>query len=117
MNLQQLHERILYPVVRIRAADAGGSGTVVLSQPDPEAEGEYQTFVMTNWHVVEKAIMVKDEWDSVLKKKRKRDVLDTVQVELFDYVRLSHRNSANTFAAEIVASSPLKMIMLCSLSA
>jgi len=103
MDLKQLHERILYPVVRVRAADSGGSGTVIFSEPDPEAEGEYQSFVMTNWHVVEKAIMVKDEWDSVLKKKRKRDVLDTVYVELFDYVHLSHRNSANTFEAEIVA--------------
>ena len=103
MNLQQLHERILYPVVRVRTGSAGGSGTVILSQPDPESKGEYQTFVLTNHHVVEAAITIKDEWDAVLKKKIKRDVCDRVEVELFDYVRMSHRNSSNTFEATIVA--------------
>jgi len=103
MNLQELHERILYPVVRVRAAGAGGSGTVIYSQPDPGGTDEYQTFVLTNHHVVDGAIMVKDEWDSVLKKKVKRDVCERVNVELFDYVRQSHRNSANVHEAEIVA--------------
>ena len=42
-------------------------------------------------------------WDAVLKKKVKRDILDRVEVELFDYVRMSYRNSANTYEAEIVA--------------
>ena len=103
MNLQELHERILYPVVRVRTSKAGGSGTVIYSQPDPDNEGDFQTFVLTNHHVVDDAIMVTDEWDSVLKKKRKVDVLEQVHVELFDYVRLSHRNSANMYEAEIVA--------------
>ena len=51
MNLQELHERILYPVVRVRTGSAGGSGTVIMSQADPENEGEFQTFVLTNHHV------------------------------------------------------------------
>ena len=103
MELKELHERILYPVVRVRTGSAGGSGTVILSQPDSENEGDYQTFVLTNHHVVEGAITIEDEWDAVLKKKVKRDVLDRVEVELFDYVRMSHRNSSNTFEATIVA--------------
>ena len=103
MNLQQLHERILYPVVRVRTNKAGGSGTVILSQPDPENEGEYQSFVLTNWHVIEDAISLKDDWDAVLKKKIKKEFTERVNVELFDYVRLSHRNSANLYEAEIVA--------------
>jgi len=103
MNLQQLHERILYPVVRVRTGSAGGSGTVIASIPDPENDDEFLTFVLTNHHVVEGAIEVKDIWDAVLKKKVKRDILDRLEVELFDYVRMSHRNSANTYEAEIVA--------------
>lgn len=103
MELKQLHERILYPVVRVRTGSTGGSGTVIFSQPDPENEGEHQTFILTNHHVIESAIEVKDIWDPVLKKKIKRDILSGVEVELFDYVRMSHRNSANTFEAEIVA--------------
>ncbi len=103
MDLKQLHERILYPVVRVRTSKAGGSGTVIMSQPDPENEGDHETFIMTNHHVIEDAINIKDDWDGVLKKKIKKEFTERVSVELFEYVQLSHRNSANTFEAEIVA--------------
>ena len=103
MNQEQLHERILYPVVRVRTEKAGGSGTVIYSEPDAEHEGDFLTFVLTNWHVVEGAITTKKEWDSLLKRDVKRDVLQQVNVELFDYVRLSVMNSANVHKADIVA--------------
>ncbi len=47
MNLQEKHERIIYPVVRIRTEKAGGSGTIIYSKPDPNKPDEYETFVMT----------------------------------------------------------------------
>lgn len=97
------HERVLYPCVRVRTAKAGGSGTVIYSEPDPKNPEEYLTFVLTNWHVVEGAIEIKDEWDSLLKRQVKRDFTAEVTVETFTYHKLSRVVSANAHAAEIVA--------------
>lgn len=103
MDKKCLHEKILYPVVRVRTNRAGGSGTIIYSKPDPQNEGDFLTFVLTNWHVVEGAIMTKESWDSVLKRDIKKEVLEPVQVEVFDYVHLSTVNSSNAHRAEIVA--------------
>jgi S1-C subfamily serine protease len=103
LNVEELHKRILYPVVRIRTAKAGGSGTVIYSKPDPDNKDEYQTFVMTCAHVVDDAISTKKEWDSLLKKKIEKEITEQVQVEIFDYVYLSRVNSSNAFKADIIA--------------
>lgn len=103
MDGKELHEKILYPVVRVRTSKAGGSGTVIYSEPDPDNDGDYQTFVLTNWHVVEAAITTKKEWDPLLGIDVKKDVFAQVSVEVFDYVRLSERDSANTYRADVVA--------------
>ena len=100
---RELHEKILYPLVRVRTTKAGGSGTVIYSKPDPETEGEYQTFILTCAHVIEEAITYKTEFHPVLKKDIKKEILQKVDVELFDYVYLSQVNSSNTYKADIVA--------------
>lgn len=101
MNIQELHEKILYPVVRVRTQKAGGSGTVVYSNPDKA--GKYETFVMTCAHVIDDAITLKKEWDSFLKRKIEKEFTEQVQVEIFDYVDLSKVNSSNAYRADIVA--------------
>ena len=101
MNIKELHERILYPVVRVRTGKAGGSGTVIYSKD--KGNGEHQTFVMTNWHVIADAITIKDEWDSLLKKERKQDFMEQVGVEIFDYINLSTISSSNSYRADIIA--------------
>ena len=103
MDQQALHEKILYPVVRVRTEKAGGSGSVIACLEDPDHEGEFQTFVLTNWHVIENAISTSEEWDSLLKKNRKVEVLQRVQVELFDYARMSDVTGGNARRADIVA--------------
>lgn len=103
MDVQELHEKILYPVVRVRTEKAGGSGSVIASLPDPENDGEFQTFVLTNWHVVENAISTTEEWNSVLHKDMKAEMLKQVQVELFDYARMSEVTGGNARRASIVA--------------
>jgi S1-C subfamily serine protease len=102
-NIQALHERVLYPVVRVRTDSAGGSGTVIQSLPDPRKEGEYLTFILTNWHVIERAIEVKKRWNSVLKREIDSETFKQVTVEIFDYVRQSEVTSANTHRADIIA--------------
>jgi len=85
MEIKDVHEKILYPVTRVRASDAGGSGVVIYSEPDPEHEGQYINIALTCQHVVDKNIVVKDEWDTVLKREIKKDVTSEVTVEMFDY--------------------------------
>lgn len=115
MDIKELHERILYPVVRIRTKKAGGSGTIIYSAPNPEDKEEYQTFIMTCHHVIADAISYKKEFHPVLKRDIKQEFLEKVDVELFDYVYLSKVNSSNSYKADIVAydtSHDIAILML-----
>lgn len=103
LNIQELHEKALYPVVRIRTEEVGGSGTIIYSEPNPAKPQEYQTFILTCEHVIDDAITTKKDWDGLLKKKVEKEFLEKVSVELFDYVYLSKVNSSNSHKADIVA--------------
>ena len=85
MDSVNLHEKILYPVVRVRAGNAGGSGVLVYSEPDPKDEGKFINILLTCQHVIDGAIKIRDEWDAILKREVKRDVLDEVVIDVFDY--------------------------------
>ena len=102
MNQKDLHEKILYPVTRVKAGKAGGSGVLVYSEPDPKEEGKYINIILTCQHVIDGAIKIRDEWDAILKREVKRDVLDEVVIEVFDYDG-SKISSANSSQAEIIA--------------
>jgi S1-C subfamily serine protease len=103
LTLEEQHQRILYPVVRIKTDKAGGSGTVIYSKKNPDKGDEYQSFILTCAHVIDDAITTKKEWDGLLKKKVEREFLQQVSVEVFDYVYTSHVNSSNSHRANIVA--------------
>ena len=102
MNQKDLHEKILYPVTRVKAGKAGGSGVLVYSEPDPKEEGKYINIILTCQHVIDGAISVKDEWDSLLKREIKKDIKEEVANEVFDYDG-SKISSANSSQAEIIA--------------
>ena len=102
MERKEIHEKILYPVTRVRASDSGGSGVLVYSEPDPENPDEYINIALTCQHVIDKNIIVKDEWDAVLKRDIKRDIMQEVSVEIFDYDG-SKIVSANSTSSEIIA--------------
>ena len=106
MDIEQLHKKILYPVVRVKTEKAGGSGTVIYSKPDPERSGEFQTFILTNHHVIAGAVSHSKQWDSILKRDRKKEFLQPVMVELFDYVPMSRVDSSNQHSANIVCYDP-----------
>ena len=59
MDNTQVHEKILYPVTRVRASDSGGSGVMIYSKEDPKHEGQYINIALTCQHVVDKNIKVK----------------------------------------------------------
>jgi len=101
-TIDDLHRWILYPVVRVRAEGAGGSGVLVYSKPDPKDTNRHINIVLTCEHVISKSIKIAEEWDPVLKQDRKRDFFEEVTVELFDYDG-SKVVSANATPAEIIA--------------
>jgi S1-C subfamily serine protease len=103
VNIEELHKKILYPVVRVRTDKAGGSGTIIYSKENPADKEEYQTFVMTCEHVIDDAIVIKKDWDSQLKKKIDKEFREQVGVEIFDYVYMSKINSSNSYKADIIA--------------
>ncbi len=103
LTQKEFHERIIYPVVRVRTDKAGGSGTVIYSKACPDNPEECLSFVLTCAHVIDDAVSTKKDWDSLLKRKIEKEFLDQVQVEVFDYVYLSRVNSSNAYKADIVA--------------
>ena len=100
-----LHQRILYPSVRVRATKSMGSGTLVYCKPaDPENRpDEFETLVLTNHHVIEDLIDVKEEWDSTAGRKRFREFRESAVVEFFEMKHHSRVVSKNGKEAEIVA--------------
>ena len=98
----QKHEQLFYPTVRVRAKQAGGSGTVVYSK---KHEDDVHTYVITNHHVVEKCISVEKKWNPALKRKVDTEKLDTVNVEFFRYNNYSHCVGSFAMEADIVAYS------------
>lgn len=102
MEVKDVHEKILYPVSRVRAADSGGSGVLVYSKEDSQRPGEFINIALTCEHVIAKNVTVKDEWDTVLKREVKRDVTTEVTIEMFDYDN-SEVVSANSIKADIIA--------------
>jgi len=97
------HEELLYPVVRIRVFDVGGSGLIVYSKPLPDSATKYETYVMTCFHVVEKAVKFIEKWSDLAQRMVKREDRALVQVEVFEYEELSKVVGGTTYNAEIVA--------------
>jgi S1-C subfamily serine protease len=97
----KLHS-ILYPIVRVTYQGGGGSGTVVYSE-DRESSGEFQTFVLTNHHVVSRAIKVEKIWDNLKQAYEYKENNDLVEVEIFNYANGGRTVTKSPVKAEIVA--------------
>lgn len=101
-NVVWKHEKFLYPVVRVFGQKSAGSGTIIYSQHSGKKD-EFETFVLTNHHVVEDCISHKKDWDSILKRNVEKEFLEKAHVETFSYVNLSTVDSSNRYKADIVA--------------
>ena len=102
LDQNQLHEQILYPVTRVRAEKAGGSGVLVYSQPDPKSDGKFINIALTCEHVISDCVKIRNEWDAVIKKDVKKDFIEECSIEVFDYAG-SKISSANSTQATIIA--------------
>jgi len=100
-NLKLKHEKMLYPAVRVRTDKAGGSGTVIYSKPMPE-DKRFETYVLTNCHVISDNIKVEKKWSTLLKREVKMDILSDCTVEFFDFEYGSWESGHSAYKAEIM---------------
>lgn len=106
------HKAYIYPVVRVTTGDGGGSGTMVCSRL---VNGIYETYIITNNHVIASAISVKDEWDSTEKKDVKVERRSVVYVEIFKYRNISEPTGTLKVEADILAYSEAEDLGLLKL--
>jgi len=95
-------EKVLYPSVRVLNGYGGGSGTVVYSE-DREGDGTFETFVMTNHHVIDSLLRVEKRWDNLTQKYINVENNGQADVEIFSYVNGGHTITESTVKADIVA--------------
>jgi len=84
MNIEEKHHKMLYPCVRVRTDKAGGSGTVIYSKPRNQGKG-YETYILTNHHVIADNIKVGKKWSTLLQREVQTDILSECSVEFFDF--------------------------------
>jgi len=106
MDGLEKHEKFLYPIVRVSGEKGTGSGTIIYNKPDPENKGDYETFVLTNHHVIASCISLKEDWNSLVKRKVETEKIEKATVEMFEYVWDSTVDGSNSRKADIIAYCP-----------
>ena len=105
LALKTLHQRCLFPEVRVTAESGGktarGSGTIIYSAVLPDGTNKYETYVLTNEHVIDNLITVKDEWNALLGREVKKDIRGTATVETFLYDPASRVIGSTSYSADI----------------
>lgn len=110
LSIEEKHKLMLYPEVRITSKQKDktvlGSGTIVYSKLIPNGDSdkgvEYETYVLTNEHVVDGLIEVKEKFSTLLKRNIKMDILGTPGVETFEYDFTSRVIGGTSYQAEIM---------------
>lgn len=87
-HLEESHNSFIYPVVRVTTDRAAGSGTVLYSKL-ADCGKAFSTYILTNYHVIDDAISIGEEWNSSLKKMVKLEKRAIVYVEIFQYRDIS----------------------------
>jgi len=98
-EITALHNKILYPTVRIRVGGAIGSGVIFISVKEEEFT---RTYVLTNWHVIEAAISIKDEWNPLKQKMEPKETRATIEVEIFKYLNMSIATGTLLVQADLI---------------
>jgi len=102
-DINDKHKHMLYPTVRVRTTKAGGSGTLIYSRQVPdEEEGIFESYVLTNEHVIDDNIKVEKKWSTLLKREVKTDILAECSVEMFDFEYGSWEAGHSAYRSEIM---------------
>lgn len=96
---ENLHLSILYPIVFIRVDGSNGGGGILIYL------GKGGTFVLTNYFVIEEAISIEKEWNSLLEKNVKKEIRKTINIEYFSYKHGSHCIGKIGFEGDIIIHS------------
>ena len=102
-EIKEKHKHMLYPTVRVRTGKAGGSGTLIYSKQVPNAEeGIFESYVLTNEHVIDDNIKVEKKWSTLLKREVKTDILAECSVEMFNFEYGSWEAGHSAYRSEIM---------------
>ena len=98
---KQEHIEMLYPTVLVRVGGGSGSGTVIYSEINDE--NKYESFVLTNWHVIQSSVILKNEWNSEKKERIDTETRRPVNIDLWEYNNYSTSVGTIGRTAKIVA--------------
>jgi len=101
-KIKKCHDEVLYPTVLVRTRKASGSGTVLYSKLKDQSKSEYETYILTNHHVIDDCIKVSKEWDPMLGAEIKKETRSTVNVEFYRYKHYSRCIGRFSVEADIV---------------
>ena len=102
MEIEEKHAQLLYPMVRVRTEKAGGSGTIIYSKEIPDKKGRFETYLLSNFHVVEEAVKQEKQWNPLLQRDVKKDMLAEVSVEQFDFEYVSWEPTTRGYKADVM---------------
>ena len=107
------HREMLNTAVRI---DTSGSGTVIYSKNHgTEEEKKYETYILTNYHVIGSSISIREIWSPQKAKKVKRETRSPVTAFWFDYIRCARSVGTRGKIADIVAHDEQRDLALLQL--
>ena len=103
------HEEMLDTAIRVNTA---GSGTVLYSK---QHDNKWESYILTNYHVIGEQITIREIWDGMKGKKIKRETREPVTAFWFDYVRCSRSVGTRGRIADIVAHDEQRDLALLKL--
>ena len=103
------HEEMLDTAIRVNTA---GSGTVLYSK---QHDNKWESYILTNYHVIGEQITIREIWDGLKGKKIKRETREPVTAFWFDYVRCSRSVGTRGRIADIVAHDEQRDLALLRL--
>ena len=98
---EQEHVEMLYPTVLVRVGNGSGSGTVIYSAQNEEYE--YQSYVLTNWHVVQGYVKLTKVWNPDKKEHVETENRRPVNIDMWEYNNYSTSVGTIGRIANIVA--------------
>ena len=116
--IKKKHEEMLYTTVRVVGEQGTGTGTIIYSGPVPNMEDDgngirYETYILTNHHVVAANIKLEKKWSTLLKREVKMDILSECTVEQFLFEYGSWEAGHTGYKADIMAyDSDMDMALL-----
>ena len=84
---EQEHLQMLYPTVLVRLTNGSGSGTVIHSAQNEELE--YESYVLTNWHVIQNYVKLTKVWSPERKEHVETENRRPVNIDLWEYNNFS----------------------------